>query len=435
MSSPMYPGRSIEELPYEVLLLILENVKTPSSVFSFIHASPIAFRIFQHNKITVLTNAIRRSIHPAVLPLAITVCDAARDTSLSVCSMAWERAEKESHDPCYAYFDSWLHHFYKYVYKRNGARGYKDHLKVKAAGTTYDINIRLQHLSLVLSLCRLWCATEFFIRDYLFESCREYYSNETRSKRPNSATSLPSIADFELSESEYGRLQRGIFHFELYRHLFSKLEQHKWLSLGRERTLPHTYVVSWFSVTDDDSRRLFSIAEIDRTSIYRSDDHILPHHCMFNSCLTEAEKGELFSIKRHLHDRMNVLLGSVYGHLISKLEKLPRRRYRLKTKIFIKEHDLEKKIMHQLYAVKIALLKLGLPFIQNFIKMKSEERLAVVELCASQLRKQKLYVLNSYDPIHWVITEWFEYRFVHQLQQRQQTQQIGLRSLIGHQPS
>ena len=49
-------------------------------------------------------------------------------------------------------------------------------------------------------------------------------------KRPNSATSLPSIADFELSESEYGRLQRGIFHFELYRHLFSKLEQHKWLS-------------------------------------------------------------------------------------------------------------------------------------------------------------------------------------------------------------
>ena len=380
----MRPERSFEELPPEILLLIFENLITPSYVFSLIRASPVAFRVFQRKKVAVLGNVIRRSIHPAVLPLAITVCDAARDTSFSVCSMAWEKAKKECHDPDYAYFSLWLRAFYKYIYRTTSAIGSEIRLRVKAADTAYDIDFRLQDLSLVLSLCRLWCATEFFIRDYPAESFQEHYANEATNKRPKSASSLSGNADLGLSKSEYGRLQRGLFHFELYRHLFGAVNRHRWLSEGRETNSTQ--------------------------------------HYMFMSCLTEAEKGELFSIQQHLGSRMNVELTSIYCYLVSKIEDLPRRKFQFMSSISTPKARLKRSAFKQFDIVDTALTELGLPFIQTFIKMGFKERLAVVKLCASQRREPKVEPYSrSYNGNEWTTARCAKYSFFHQLQQRKQS--------------
>lgn len=386
-------GRSFEELPPEILLLILENLITPSYIFSLIRASPVAYRTFRSKKVVVLANAIRRSIHPAVLPLAITVCDAASDFSFSKCSMAWETAKKECRNPDYAYFVSWLHKFYKYVYRITSASGDEIRLNLKAADTRYDVHLRLQDLSLVLSLCRLWSTTEFFIRDFPFSNFRARHPNEVTNRRSNADSSLSGLsgsADLGLRESEYGRLQRGFFHFELHRQLFGALHRHLFSGLYRHKCFCK-------------SRENFR----------------LPQYHMFNSCMAQTERSELYLIQAHLSKRMQFELNSVYGYMISEIKGSSWRKYRFLPNLFTPKPNMRGKIFKQLDLMEIILSELGLPFIQKFIKMGCEEQLAVVVLCASQRRKPKPEShWGGYDCHHLTIAKSTKYSFVHQLQLR-----------------
>ena len=75
-----YPIKpSLEELPPELLACILQQLSSPDQLYSAVNTSRAIYRSFRLSKVSILKSILERAIHPAVLPLAILICEKGGD--------------------------------------------------------------------------------------------------------------------------------------------------------------------------------------------------------------------------------------------------------------------------------------------------------------------------------------------------------------------
>ena len=350
----MYQWRSIEDLPNETILLILENISLLPNVYSIIRSSPVIYRVFQANKRAILANVIRRCIHPLVLPLAITVCNISQGSSLSTRSLYWAIAQRDKKDTVEADFDLWRSSIRDLILRKRQSEIFWDSYIYQTTKGGSSLSSRLQDLSLVLSLCRLLNVTEFFIRDYLTEVFRSGLWNNSVEKSQCPQPFPSNCAGIKLSDSEYGRLQRGFFHYEIYRQLIRGILD---MNILRER---NNYLRA--------------------PQLYYE----------FISDLTSPEQGELWSVEDYLQRYMHNLTDQICDFLIPFVQITTRKEF-LKGRYCSLDKSklpfaylLSRGSSGQRHVVNVFLTGLGLPFIKSFTQMKVEDRLAIAELCATQ---------------------------------------------------
>ena len=70
---------SLEKLPPELLACILQQLFSPDQLYSAITTSRAIYRAFRSSMVSILASVMEQAIHPAVLPLAILICEESGD--------------------------------------------------------------------------------------------------------------------------------------------------------------------------------------------------------------------------------------------------------------------------------------------------------------------------------------------------------------------
>ena len=365
--------QSLEDLPYEIILLILENIRQPSAVYSFIRSSPIIYKVFEAKKPAVLADTIRGCFHPAVLPLAIAVCDVSHDLGFSVRSLARAIARRDEKDTDETDSDASSRSIREFISRKQRIDRFWDDFRDQSGEDGLSISERLQDMSLASSLFRLYRVTEFFICDYLKEEFENSFWSCSIGKSYHPQSALPGSADLRLSDSEYGRLQRGFLLYEALSHV----------SGG---------VLRLFDLTD-------ALAE-----------DVLPSPLItlyFFSQLTKQETLELEAVQFYVYCHVRKVINEICDFLIPFVEvatsdKLTAEYHRTADDSNLPyAYLLFRGPSRQGRSVKAFLALLGLPFVRFFKKLEKEERLAIAELCGRQwcvstleeeLKKSIIYV-------------------------------------------
>lgn len=176
---------TLEMFAPELQLQILLNAATPDNLHALLRASPRLYQVFLLNKETVLSAVARRQFHPAV------ISDALFFANISQLEQPLPRD-----------------------FVLESCRSYPNKLD---EGTVIPIPIST-------ALCKLARNLRFFIQDYTQNSLPLM----TDLGRSLDVEVLPEyqpenpVSDFQLSDSETGRLQRAFCRFEIYRHLFAR---------------------------------------------------------------------------------------------------------------------------------------------------------------------------------------------------------------------
>lgn len=169
---------SLETMPAELGLMILQQLSSPKYVYSTIRASRVFYSIFTVNKYLVLAATVQRAIPPQALPVALAACNAVKISPYP----CWE-SETDTD---------------------------ADHPSPNFRG-----------LSVSVPLCRLWAVQDFFVAGYARRALGKMQASMKErmlSSRDGDMSRLGRMQS--LPESEIGRLQRAFFRFEVYRKQF-----------------------------------------------------------------------------------------------------------------------------------------------------------------------------------------------------------------------
>ena len=269
---------NIECLPAEISLMVLQYVADPNDLWALIRASPILFNVYRQYHTAILAAVLRRAIHPGLVKLAIRTVLAGSNSSRALLTevrelLRWYR--DIGHNPRYQYadFDNeeipdeednrkkgkalarlMKDHNVQYdqleskktsakkSYKYGRAKLDRQRLRVEAKLFRALKKVRLNEFSrqsidddtemayfqdcgMLRQLCYLWRVVEFFVVDYV-QTARLQQKLIQSSKYQiltDAGTDFVTIPE-RLSECEYGRIQRALFHFELFRRLHCGLE-------------------------------------------------------------------------------------------------------------------------------------------------------------------------------------------------------------------
>ena len=272
-SSSSLPERlSLDTLSPDILSLVLRQLGSPREVFSAIRVCSILYNVFQLDKTRILANAVQRSFHPAVLPIALVICDVKKDPTL----IAHFEDDMLSEDH---YLDDlnmsdyslwWNQDEVKYEFLRGTIIDTAEKL-LKDSGFAKS---KFQDLDgVTLPLCRLWKLVDIFIKDYSKQALAQLRGEGSECWSADEPSEETSGLD-NIDEDEYGRLQRAFVWFELWRRLFGGYDDYKW----RKRR-------HW-------------------------------EHCAFQISMSPIEIAELWSVYEYLIDRMDYVLETVDRYLI-----------------------------------------------------------------------------------------------------------------------
>lgn len=83
-----------EKLPPELLVAVLQRISSPDDLWATVCASRTIYLAFRSSMVRVLASVLENAIHPAILPLALFICEhsgddtipARRDGYLHVCN-------------------------------------------------------------------------------------------------------------------------------------------------------------------------------------------------------------------------------------------------------------------------------------------------------------------------------------------------------------
>ena len=319
---------TLAELSPEIGLLILLQISSIKDLHSFIQASSRHYNIFRLNKLRILTSVVRHAFHPELLPLALSICDAACTSRLS----------EKVNSRC---------SLYHALINRNPKDA--DILERRASSMKLLMDFQKPNQAkdipkdklTIYSLCRLQRLLDCFIGDFASDTLT--ILQETKS---NNSTQ-PSLQP-RLSSSEYSRLQRAFLHFELYRRIFGGLEN-----------------VAY---------RVTGLAEV------------RAEHLFFLTVLKMYELGELLTVNEYLIRRMEIVFDNTESLVISLLRKAALRDGEEILGSRMTVEDLEwfglgiydQNNKHTQQEVIAYFVELGLPFCRRFFSMDVESQMNMV---------------------------------------------------------
>lgn len=73
------PESSLEKLPTELLVWILQYLSSPDQLYKAIITCRAIYDAFRSSMVSILASVMEQAIHPAVLPLAILICEESGD--------------------------------------------------------------------------------------------------------------------------------------------------------------------------------------------------------------------------------------------------------------------------------------------------------------------------------------------------------------------
>ena len=329
-------SKSVEKLPFEVKLIILQALSNPRDVYTLIRASPIFYQVFRGYKPKILAAAVSQAILPESRPLALLVCKAReklsaqavweqyqtkvkrRRTSKSISdnevkcrdscdernrnfigddgsgsdrSIAKEdkmvdedyasRVASDDDSDYWSYPEDWTYNYLMTIRRECFFFTYND------VSAIWKADVDLRDELVVMKLCRLCCLTDYFVWDYVRYARTQLETPECVELEPAGGRQVTLIPN-ELSAAEYGRLQRAFLYLELFRYLFGAFKWHR-------------------DVMDD------SIAPTIRpyNKLYR----------IFFGWMTGFEQTELLSVSEYLMSDMGRQFDTIEDHAITQIRR------------------------------------------------------------------------------------------------------------------
>ena len=319
--------------PPEILIMIMQHMSSPKDLMSFLLASSTFSNTFELSKASILSNVARNSFHPAIFPLAVTVCTARQELPISARRKEWEKAQERGEFTKYQYGE----------FHRRRVRKYLDLMEYEATLARDVDSLRCCILTdssktITTSLCRLWNLLDYCIRSY-------HRCGIEKNCKPRSC----------VSDEEYVRLQRAFLIFELYATIFRGADLREW----------YVEIRDYHPTIEDES--------LTRPG---EDDEFLER-------AGEQARAELWSIHCYLNAHIARILDSVYTYVIAHLDKTSKYGIRYNRP---KIHDLNKlKAYEQLLKDRIlgyqertanSISELGLSFCAKLFRMQVREQVA-----------------------------------------------------------
>ena len=196
--------QSQKQLPPEILLLILESCPTPRVLVSLIGSSPLFYRVYVRSKLVIQSKVVKNAFHPALLPIAVLLCEAANepclieiDAELEKLGDATSSTRKETIE--------------KIRQRRTKTFIETDNLMARSSCFN-EFESREHYLFIGHLLFRLWIIIDRFIGEFSTHALMRQKEKYTRKCEVGSlATSW-----VDLSDMEYDRMQRAFLYFELH---------------------------------------------------------------------------------------------------------------------------------------------------------------------------------------------------------------------------
>ena len=193
---------TLESLPNELLVLLLQHVSSPSDLVTLTKASPQCYRIFKSSEGLVLSSVVRNTLLPEILPLAITACEASTIAEFASAPPFSYR----SHDDVYLE-DLW------YLI---------DHFCDEREGRLSSCDLSPQNGALWSRMFRLCVVVEFFVLRFAQHALgrMQLLVADPTGDLDGATLDASSTSSIELSTTERARLQRAFLRFEIHRKLF-----------------------------------------------------------------------------------------------------------------------------------------------------------------------------------------------------------------------
>ena len=237
----------LEALPVEILVSILKCLSSPEQLYFVIRASPTIYQIFRSHIVSILVAVVKRAIHPAVLPLAVLICDINKDVNLVRHDGYFHVSEDLCNQPYFLFGieanqdikqngnyeenskeEAELNEDIRYVHFRQKLKDVFD----SSVDPYEESQRKLYDLKVLVPICRLYSIVDFFVGEYC-RWCSMNIHSYAKTEGHNDTVELSSTFDVEkekLSTNEYARLQRAFFWFEIHRRLFSDVEDYAIIS-------------------------------------------------------------------------------------------------------------------------------------------------------------------------------------------------------------
>ena len=321
----------LHELPPEILLLILEKYTTPRDLYSLLRSSSKISALFAQKKWKVLREVLKNAFHPAILPLAIAVCDAARVCCESQ-AINQIRSSEVIYSPENPFFDSHTQYRFDLVREIIESANLDRRSRTMNLINDYDSH-KLRMSTVLISLSKVWFLVDHFIQCFTvqFELSKNQKSWQKRKRNVQ-----------KVSRFEYDRLQRAFLHFELYRRLFGGISQDNWERFMRNEN-----------------------------------DFILNLHCF--------ELVDLWSVHHYLVDRIDRVFDGVDDYIANQILKIKQRKYEKRKDQDYWTHcslrtELPRNWSRGRNNRADFLAVLGLPLCYRFFNMQIPEQASVVHL-------------------------------------------------------
>ena len=189
--------RCFEDLPVEVLLMIMSRVSRPKDFISLTSASPICWRVFKDNSIAVVKSVVELAVSPTNMPLALAACATPRISSTKLDPLPMDLSAGSWDDDAVT-----------------------EGLERIQQDCTNFLSLKADRLH-PHRLFKLCLMTETFIDEFA-QTALEKLRSATSSKRTGEESAGEDIAAVlePLSRVERDRLQRAFLRFETIRKAF-----------------------------------------------------------------------------------------------------------------------------------------------------------------------------------------------------------------------
>lgn len=77
-----YPKAPLEKLPPKLLVAVLQHIPSPDDLWATVCASRTIYLAFRSSMLRVLVSVLKNAIHPAILPLALFICEHSGDDTI-----------------------------------------------------------------------------------------------------------------------------------------------------------------------------------------------------------------------------------------------------------------------------------------------------------------------------------------------------------------